>query len=134
MLVLSKAFYNLGFSREQSKTFPNNMAWLGLFTLCESHLVSVTTSFYTPETVFLCALATVAATLGLTLYAMTTKSDFTSIGNSVTGKFFFIFKLLDWHYSMLFSGSVWSIFSSSEAQLWTFSSQLHWLSFIQFIC
>lgn len=117
MLVLSKAFYNLGFSREQSKTFPNNMAWLGLFTLCESHLVSVTTSFYTPETVFLCALATVAATLGLTLYAMTTKSDFTSIGNSVTGKFFFIFKLLDWHYSMLFSGSVWSIFSSSEAQL-----------------
>lgn len=89
MLVLSKAFHNLGFSREQSKTFPNNMAWLGLFTLCESHLVSVTTSFYTPQTVFLCALATVAATLGLALYAMTTKSDFTSIGNSVTGKFFF---------------------------------------------
>lgn len=67
------------------------MAWLALFTLCESHLVSVTTSLYTPETVFLCALATVAATLGLALYAMTTKADFTSIGNSVTGKFWFNF-------------------------------------------
>lgn len=89
MLVLSKTFYNPGFSKEQSKTFPNNMAWLGFFTLCESHLVSITTSRYTPETVFLCALATVAATLGLALYAMTTKSDFTSIGNSVTGIFLF---------------------------------------------
>jgi FtsH-binding integral membrane protein len=86
MLVLSKFFNYEAYSQSQSKTFPNNMAWLGLFTLCQSHLVSITTSLYTPETVFLCALATVAATLGLALFAMTTKSDFTSIGNSVTGK------------------------------------------------
>lgn len=75
----------VAFSPTQSKTFPNNMGWLGLFTLCESYLVSFLTSIYTPESVFLCAAATVAATLGLAFYAMTTKSDFTSIGNSVTG-------------------------------------------------
>jgi FtsH-binding integral membrane protein len=41
---------------------------------------------YTPESVLLAAIATVAATLGVTFYAMTTKSDFTSMGNNVTGK------------------------------------------------
>lgn len=35
----------------------------------------------------LAGVATLAATLGITFYAMTTKSDFTTIGNSVTGKF-----------------------------------------------
>ncbi len=66
---------------------PNNMLWLGLFTFGESYLVSFYTSFYTPESVLLSAIATVAATLGLVFYAMTTKSDFTSVGNSVTGKY-----------------------------------------------
>lgn len=61
------------------------MGWLGLFTVCESYMVSAITSMYTPESVLLCAAATVAATVGLALYAMTTKSDFTSVGNSVTG-------------------------------------------------
>jgi FtsH-binding integral membrane protein len=48
-------------------------------------MVSAITSIYTPESVLLCAAATVAATVGLALFAMTTKSDFTSVGNSVTG-------------------------------------------------
>jgi FtsH-binding integral membrane protein len=61
------------------------MGWLALFTVCQSYMVSLLTSIYTPESVFLCATATVVATLGLALFAMTTKSDFTSIGNSVTG-------------------------------------------------
>ena len=61
------------------------MGWLGLFTICESYMVSAITSMYTPESVLLCAAATVAATVALALYAMTTKTDFTSVGNSVTG-------------------------------------------------
>ena len=65
------------------------MGWLGLFTLCESYLVSVITSIYTPESVLLAAVATVAATLGITFYAMTSKSDFTDFSNSVTGNFSF---------------------------------------------
>ena len=44
---------------------------------------------YTPESVLLAAVATVAATLGITLYAMTTKADFTTMANSVTGIYLF---------------------------------------------
>ena len=61
------------------------MAWLGLFTICESYIVAAVTSMYTPESVLLCAAATVAATGALALVAMTTKTDFTSVGSKVTG-------------------------------------------------
>ena len=66
------------------------MFWLAVFTACESWMVSLITSMYTPQSILLCAVATAAATLGLAFYAMTTKSDFTSIGNSVTGNSFII--------------------------------------------
>jgi FtsH-binding integral membrane protein len=58
---------------------------------------------YTPESVLLSAVATLAATLGVTFYALTTKTDFTSMGNSVTGNFinkkafgFALFNILFW--------------------------------------
>jgi FtsH-binding integral membrane protein len=41
-------------------------------------MVSMICSLYEPESVFQAAAATCAATIGLTLYAMNTKNDFTS--------------------------------------------------------
>jgi len=52
---------------------------MGLFTLFESYLVSYICSIYTPDSVLLAASATLAATVGLTYYAMTTKEDLTSL-------------------------------------------------------
>jgi protein lifeguard len=51
---------------------------MAAFTLCESYLVSYVCSMYTASSVLLAASATLAATVGLTYYAMTTKEDFTS--------------------------------------------------------
>ncbi len=51
---------------------------MGLFTLFESYLVSFVCYLYTPESVLLAASATLAATVGLTYYAMTTREDMTS--------------------------------------------------------
>lgn len=51
-------------------------------------MVSSYCSMFEPQSVLLAAIATVAATLGITFYAITTKSDFTSMGNCVTGKIF----------------------------------------------
>lgn len=53
-------------------------------------MVSMITNFYTPESVLLSAVATLAATLGITLYAITTKTDFTSTMHNFYGKKIFI--------------------------------------------
>ena len=44
-----------------------------VFTLAESYIVSDICSFYEPESVLNAAIATLGATLGLTLYAVKTK-------------------------------------------------------------
>lgn len=61
-----------------SRKVPINYIVLGLFTLFESYMVSFVCYMYTPQSVILAATATLAATIGLTYYAMTTKEDFTS--------------------------------------------------------
>ena len=70
-----------------SQSFPTNMILLFIFTLGESYLVSYITSMYTPESVLLSAVATAAATFGITFYALTSKSDFTSYLHSFYGKY-----------------------------------------------
>ena len=62
-----------------SRQVPTNYYLMGLFTLFESYLVSYVCYMYTPDSVMLAASATLAATVGLTYYAMTTKEDFTSM-------------------------------------------------------
>lgn len=62
------------------------MILLGIFTLGESYLVSSITSIYEPESVLMSAVATAGATVGITFYAMTTKSDFTKLAHSFGGK------------------------------------------------
>lgn len=71
---------------EQSKKVPNNYILLGLFTLCEAYLVSYTCTQYEPQSVLMAALMTLAVTISLTVYAFTTKKDFTYFGAT-----FFIF-------------------------------------------
>lgn len=86
LLALCNYVYSLAFSANLSRSFPNNMILLGVFTLGESYLVSSITSIYTPESVLMSAVATAGATLGITFYAMTTKSDFTKKLHSFYGK------------------------------------------------
>jgi FtsH-binding integral membrane protein len=56
-----------------SNKFPTNFIVLGVFTLAESYLVTYVTMSYTADSVMLSGVATLASTLGLTYYAMTTK-------------------------------------------------------------
>jgi protein lifeguard len=55
---------------------PTNVILLGVFTLAESYMVAMICSLYTPESVLNAAVATLGATLGLTFYAIKTKTDF----------------------------------------------------------
>jgi FtsH-binding integral membrane protein len=55
---------------------PINIILLSLFTLCESYSVSMICGFYEPVSVLNAAIATLAATIALTLYAIKTESDF----------------------------------------------------------
>ena len=63
--------------RSLSRTVPINYILLFMFTMAESHLVSAICTLYDPQTVFMAASMTAALVVGLTLYAMTTKTDFT---------------------------------------------------------
>ena len=52
-------------------------------------MVTYITLFYTAESVLLAAVATAGATIGLTLYAMTTKRDFTEFTDYFYGTYFY---------------------------------------------
>lgn len=72
--------------RGVSKETPKNYILLGIFTVAESYMVAMLCSFYEAESVVLAAVTTLAATVGLTLYAATTKSDFTECTHYFYGK------------------------------------------------
>mmetsp|Transcript_36843 Transcript_36843/g.33078 ORF Transcript_36843/g.33078 Transcript_36843/m.33078 type:complete len:160 (+) Transcript_36843:163-642(+) len=65
---------------KNARTVPTNYILLGIFTLCESYLVAWLASFYSPTDVILAAALTVSLTFVLTVYACTTKTDFTLYG------------------------------------------------------
>ena len=64
-------------SRDLSKRVPVNYALLFTFTLFESYSVSACCAMYDRQTVLLAALFTLGITIGLTVYAFNTKTDFT---------------------------------------------------------
>lgn len=66
---------------------------MGIFTLCEGYIVSFICGMTNPKIVFLAALFTLAIFFSLTLYACTTKSDFTMMGGAlaVFGMGLFVF-------------------------------------------
>lgn len=70
-------------SRDQAKKVPNNYILLALFTLSDAYIVGFICGFSNPKIVFLAAFFTLAIFFALTLYACTTKSDFTMMGGSL---------------------------------------------------
>merc|ERR1711862_687610 len=66
-------------------TFPQNYIFMLVFTIFEAFMVGCVTSMYTTQSVVFAVAVTAALTLGLSLYAMTTKSDFTGCGPFCAG-------------------------------------------------
>jgi FtsH-binding integral membrane protein len=66
--------------RSLARNFPVNYLLLGTFTLCESYLVSFICASTKPSIVVMAALMTAAIVIALTIYAYTTKTDFTVMG------------------------------------------------------
>ena len=62
------------------KKVPMNYILLTIFTVCVSYIVSLSTLRYPAEIVIEAAFLTAAMTLAITVYAMTTKTDFTIFG------------------------------------------------------
>ena len=71
---------------KMSTKFPHNLILLSIFTLAESYIVSSLCSYYDADSVLNAALATLAVTLGLTLYAVKTKADFSDHYSRYSGK------------------------------------------------
>jgi len=65
--------------KKTARQVPTNYILLFTFTFCEAYLVSLQCSFYDAEIVIQAALMTLIVTIGMTAYAYTTKSDFTSL-------------------------------------------------------
>lgn len=66
--------------RSVARTVPTNYIFLTLWTFCEAYMVATCCSFYSPEVVITAASLTCAVTIALTIYACTTKTDFTFMG------------------------------------------------------
>lgn len=63
-----------------ARSYPGNYIMLFLFTASEGLLVGVTASAYTVPSVIMALVMTVLIVAGLTVYACTTKDDFTGAG------------------------------------------------------
>jgi len=62
---------------------PTNYVLLGLFTVAEAYSVSFFTIFFSGNVVLIATIMTAAVVVALTLYAMTTKTDFTVAGGTL---------------------------------------------------
>ena len=96
-------FYVIIYVRSASRKVPLNFLILLIFTLAESYLVSCSTAQYDPQTVFIAAGLTAAVVVALTIYACTSKTDFTMCGG-----------LLFTAFMVLFVGSIFSLFFKSK--------------------
>jgi len=80
IVFLFVSLYTLIYARSVARTVPWNYTLLGVFTLCEAYLASCTTAVVKPTLVLTAALITVAMVTALTVYAFTSKTDFTILG------------------------------------------------------
>jgi len=80
IVVALASLFTLICFRSVSRAVPWNYILLGLFTLSEAYLASCITAFAPPQTVLIAATLTAVVTVALTVYAFTTKSDFTILG------------------------------------------------------
>lgn len=72
--------YALACFRSVARSVPINYILLAIFTLAESYVVSFIASRYDPNTVLIAASLTAIIVISLTLYAIFTKTDFTTCG------------------------------------------------------
>jgi FtsH-binding integral membrane protein len=66
--------------RSLARGVPQNYILLFAWTLCESYMLATCVSFYDGKTVMMAGGLTLAVTVALTVYACTTKTDFTFCG------------------------------------------------------
>ena len=66
--------------RRLARSVPTNYILLGIFTVCEAYIVAFIAARFDPQIVMVAAFATAGMTIGITVYAFTTKSDFTIFG------------------------------------------------------
>jgi hypothetical protein len=66
--------------RGLSRSVPTNYILLGIFTMCEAYLVGFIAAHYEPQIVLAAAFSTAGVTAAISVYAFTTKSDFTVCG------------------------------------------------------
>lgn len=67
----------MSFSQSARRTAPMNLILLGAYTLSQAFLVGIISSFYQVDEVVYAIGITCAIVFGLTIYASTTKEDFT---------------------------------------------------------
>jgi len=67
-----------------ARTVPYNYMFLLLVTVCEAVIVGFVSAMYTAQSVLMAVALTAGIFFGLTVYAMTTKTDFTGMGGYLT--------------------------------------------------
>jgi FtsH-binding integral membrane protein len=65
---------------KKCRAYPRNYILLGTYTVFHTYLIGAMSSFYTPETVLIAAIATMLMFITLTIYAVFTKTDMTKFG------------------------------------------------------
>jgi len=73
---------------EMARKVPYNYIFLLVVTVCEAVMVGFVCAMYTGESVLLATVLTAGIFMGLTLYAFTTKTDFTGMGGYLTAALF----------------------------------------------
>jgi len=69
--------------KDVARRVPTNYLLLLLFTLSKSYLVSSSIAYTSPKIVLIAAAMTLVMTVSLSVYAMTTKKDFTLMGGTL---------------------------------------------------
>ena len=60
------------------RNYPVNLVFLGIFTVCEGLLLGTISSYYDVDAVLIAVGTTAGVSLGLTIFALQTKIDFTA--------------------------------------------------------
>jgi len=98
--------------RKNAIEVPRNYILLGVFTLCMAYMVGMVASTYDANVVVMAAISTFAITLAITVYAMTTKRDFTWLGSMiwVFSTMFFLFFIF-WWFAFFTSPVMWIVYN-----------------------
>jgi len=84
LIVYITSFIALACYRKVARSVPANYIVTFLFTLSSSIVVTYTTILYNPKLILLASAITASMVVGLTLYALFTKTDFTMMGGALS--------------------------------------------------